>query len=54
MPHIKETEQMTRLELFRELAGYAHPTWYQLSFGYTTEVLAAIVGYFRSGRRIVA
>jgi len=44
---MRQTDQMTRLELFQELAGYAHPTWYQLVFGYTTPMLRALVAYYR-------
>lgn len=46
---MKPTEKMTRYELFCELAGYAHPTWYQLVFGLPTEVIAALVAYYRVG-----
>lgn len=48
---MKSPEEMTRFELYSELARYMHPIAFQAASGYTTPVLAAMLTYHTAGKR---
>ena len=49
---MKQAEKMTRWELMQELRSYVHPVAYQSAINNVTEVLAALIAYYRVGRLI--
>lgn len=46
---MKNVQQMNRTEVIKELAGFAHPSWFHSLLDWETPQLNALLTYYRSG-----